>query len=131
MIFPALLLAAATPACTVTDGDTIRCGPKAEAGKQTYERIRLTGIDAPEKRGQCRKGRTCAPGDPVASALSLRVAMASKPITIRRLGTDRYGRTLAVVYAGRTNLACHQLRHGHAIYIPRWDNGGIIRKECR
>lgn len=118
----ALLLAATPPACTVTDGDTIRCGA---------ERIRLTGIDAPEKPGACRKGRTCAPGDPVASTLSLRAAMAGKRITMRRLGRDRYGRTLAVVYAGGVNLACHQLRKGHAIYVARWDNGGIIGKECR
>lgn len=44
--------------CTVTDGDTIRCGA---------ERIRLLGIDAPELPGHCRSGRACAPGDPYGS----------------------------------------------------------------
>ena len=44
--------------CTVTDGDTIRCGD---------ERIRLLAIDAPEMGGRCRKGRQCVAGSPLAS----------------------------------------------------------------
>lgn len=122
MIAAALLLAASLPACTVTDGDTIRCGD---------ERIRLTGIDAPEKRGHCRPGRTCVPGDPIASTQSLRAFIAGKRLTIRRLGRDRYGRTLAAVYANGFNIACHQLRTGHAEYRAKWDNGSWIRKDCR
>jgi endonuclease YncB( thermonuclease family) len=51
--------------CSVTDGDTIRCGD---------ERIRLLGIDAPELPGHCRSGRNCAPGDPYASTSSLTAA---------------------------------------------------------
>ncbi len=120
-ILAALLMASSLPACTVTDGDTIRCAD---------ERIRLIGIDAPELRGHCRPGRLCAPGDGQASTQSLREATAGKPLIIRRLGKDRYGRTLAVVYAGKVNLSCHQLRSGQAIYKPRWDTRGIIRKEC-
>jgi len=74
--------------------DTLRCGD---------ERIRLLAIDAPEKPGQCRAGRTCAPGDPFASERSL--SAAAKPtMSIRRIGYDRYGRTLALMEAEGVTL---------------------------
>ena len=112
--------------CSVTDGDTLRCGRTAAR----TERVRLLGIDAPELPGHCRKGRVCAPGDPVAATESLRAALRRGPVTIRRFGTDRYGRTLALVAAGRTDLSCWQLRARHAIYKPRWDNGGRVKAIC-
>lgn len=107
--------------CTVTDGDTIRCGE---------ERIRLLAIDAPETAGHCLKGRTCAPGDPVAATESLRVALAQGGLLIRRMGRDRYGRTLAMVSAGGADLSCHQLQQGHAIYVERWDNRRAVAQSC-
>jgi len=124
-----LLLASCVPAkastaeplsaCTVTDGDTIRCG---------NERIRLLGIDAPDKH--CRRGRICAPGDPYASEDALAALMADQKLSIRRVGKDHYGRTLGMVYAGGQNLSCAQLSAGHAIYRADWDNGGAVRREC-
>ncbi|WP_247718166.1 thermonuclease family protein [Qipengyuania proteolytica] len=110
-----------TASCTATDGDTIRCGD---------ERIRLLGIDAPEKLGSCRKGRVCAPGDPVASTQSLRAAMEKGPLWIIRIGRDRYGRTLALVRAGKIDLSCHQLATGNAIYKPKWDNQKAVARTC-
>jgi micrococcal nuclease len=109
-----------TAQCTVTDGDTIRCGD---------ERIRLLGIDAPEI-GECRQGRQCAPGDPYASKAMLADKIADQSLTIRRVGQDRYGRTLGVVYAGGENLSCAQLSSGNAIYRRDWDNGGAVRADC-
>lgn len=106
--------------CTVIDGDTIRCGD---------ERIRLLGIDAPELPGHCRAGRVCAPGDPYASSASLREAMSST-MQIERVGTDRYGRTLALVAGRRGDLSCWQLAHREAIYRPQWDNDGAIARRC-
>ena len=84
-----------TYAATVTNcrvvGDTLRCGS---------ERIRLLGIDAHELPGHCAIGRDCAPGDPYESSLSLGEAMGDGfSLAIERVGTDRYGRTLAVVRA--------------------------------
>lgn len=108
-------------ACTVTDGDTVRCGD---------ERIRLLGIDAPELPGHCRQGRSCAPGDPVASTNALSRAMAGKPLTIRRMGKDRYGRTLGVLYADGQNLSCSQLAAGQAIYVGHYDNDQAINHDC-
>lgn len=107
--------------CTVVDGDTLRCG---------RERVRLLGIDAPEMPGHCQRGRHCVPGDPFASTASLRIAMRSGPITIERIGTDRYGRTLAMVKAGSTDLSCYQLARRQAVYKPHWDNGGRLAAIC-
>jgi len=116
------ILASAALACTVTDGDTLRCGK---------ERVRLTGIDAPELPGHCRKGRHCAPGDGRASKASLICIIRGRPVTLYRMGRDHYGRTLAVAYVGGQNIACAQLAAGQAIYRRDWDNGGRIRRECR
>jgi endonuclease YncB( thermonuclease family) len=107
--------------CRATDGDTIRCGS---------ERIRLLGIDAPEMPGHCRRGRTCAPGDPFASRASLAKAVSRGSLSIRRVGTDRYGRTLATVSAAGADLSCWQIAQRHAIYKPAWDTGGIVRRSC-
>ncbi len=106
--------------CSVTDGDTIRCGG---------ERIRLLGIDAPEMPGHCRIGRQCVRGDPVASSASLGSAM-SPSMTIVRVGTDRYGRTLASVGGANGDLSCWQLNHNMAEYRSDWDNGFRVGRTC-
>lgn len=107
--------------CIAVDGDTLRCG---------RERVRLLGIDAPELPGHCQQGRHCAPGDPFASARSLRAALGQGPVVIRRIGTEHYGRTLALVRAGKTDLSCWQLSRGQAIYKPYWDTGGALAQIC-
>lgn len=106
--------------CTVTDGDTIRCGD---------ERIRLLGIDAPELPGHCRSGRSCAPGDPYASTNSLSAAMTGQ-LTIKRVGRDHYGRTLAMVAGSEGDLSCWQLRHRQVIYKVDWDDGLNVARTC-
>jgi endonuclease YncB( thermonuclease family) len=106
-------------ACTAIDGDTIRCGK---------ERIRLTAIDAPEMPGHCRRGRDCAPGDPYASKANL--ARNLTGLTIERLGTDRYGRTIADVFSNGRSLSCIQINSGNARYWPQYDKGGLMAKEC-
>lgn len=115
-----LALAAAISGCVASDGDSLRCGP---------ERIRLLAIDAPEM-SRCPPQRRCAPGDPIASRDNLRRITTNAKLTIERVGKDRYGRTLAVVYAGGVNLSCSQLQGRHAIYRRDWDNGGRIARAC-
>jgi hypothetical protein len=106
--------------CLAIDGDTLRCGA---------ERIRLLGIDAPEMGGRCRPGRRCALGDSDASKAALADA-ASGPLTIQRVGTDRYGRTLALVSGPAGDLSCGQLKAGRAIYRRDWDDGGRVAAIC-
>lgn len=108
--------------CSATDGDTIRCG---------QERIRLLGIDAPELPGHCRRGRTCAQGNPHASKANIARLLRRSPVTIRRFGSDRYARTLALVSAGGIDLSCSQWRAGLATYRRDWDNGRSLARTCR
>lgn len=109
-------------ACTLiaVDGDTLRCG---------QERIRLIGIDAPELPGHCREGRSCAPGDPIASQAALTDA-SQGTAEIDRQGRDQYERTLARVRVNGVDLSCAQLAGKHAIYRSDWDLLGEIGAEC-
>ncbi|KLE33174.1 thermonuclease family protein [Aurantiacibacter gangjinensis] len=115
----ALTAAPQTP-CTVTDGDTIRCGE---------ERVRVTGIDAPETRA-CRQGRRCVEGDGAASTRAMEALVDGAELTFVRLGQDRYGRTLAVVYANGVNVACVQLAARQACYVERWDDRRLVAADC-
>ena len=105
----------------VVDGDTLRCDET---------RVRLLGIDAPEIE-RCPRWRTCAPGDGQASKRSLIQAVRLGPVRYEPVTIDRYGRQVAVVWAGRTNLSCWQLQQSQAIYKPKWDDGRRIARACR
>lgn len=106
--------------CRAVDGDTLRCG---------RERVRLLGIDAPEMPGHCRGNRRCVPGNPLASRANLERATAG-PLTIDRIGSDRYGRTLGLVRGPRGDLSCWQLRSRQARYRRDWDTGGALAQRC-
>jgi len=103
------------------DGDSITC----RGG-----RLRLVGIDAPEISA-CRRGRQCVAGNGQASQQSLARGLRLGPIRYRQISIDRYGRTIAAVYAGTTNLSCYQIRNGGAVYVPRWDTNSVVALECR
>jgi len=107
--------------CRAVDGDTLRCGAEC---------VRLLGIDAPELPGHCQGRRVCVAGDPFASRASLARALAGR-LTIVRLGTDRYGRTLGLVSGAMGDLSCWQLRHGQARYRSDWDTGSALASRCR
>jgi micrococcal nuclease len=110
----------ACPSAYVVDGDTLRCGA---------ERLRLLGIDAPEIE-RCPRWRVCAPGDAQASKRSLIAALKLGPIRYEPVTRDRYGRQVAMVWAGHVNLSCWQLQQGQAIYKPKWDNRRLIARAC-
>ena len=105
----------------VVDGDTLRCGGT---------RLRLLGIDAPELHG-CPRYRTCVEGDGEASRQSLRAALAYGRLHYRVVTTDRFGRLVVLVWAGRVNLSCWQLQQGQAVYKSNWDNGRLVAQACR
>lgn len=77
----------------VVDGDTIHIG---------QHKIRLLGIDAPERKQRCRRGD----GEPwdcgrVATAMLADLLAASESgVSCAIEGEDRYGRLLGVCYAG-------------------------------
>jgi micrococcal nuclease len=97
------------------DGDTIRCANLPQS-------IRLLGIDAPELPGHCRRGRVCTPGDPFAARAALAALLATGPVQIFATGTDRYGRMLARVTAGRVDTSCRLLATRIAVARYGWIN---------
>jgi len=69
--------------CFAADGDSLVCG---------RERVRLVGLDAPELGGRCERERRLA-----ARARDRLQGLLAGGVTIRAVGEDRFGRTLAVV----------------------------------
>jgi len=110
--------AAATSTCdfiSVHDGDTIRCGS---------ERVRLSGIDAPELVGSPRcEGERAARSwcdDQLArqSRDALREFLASGTVELTREGKDTYGRTLATVRVNGHDAGNHLMQLGLAKPYP-------------
>lgn len=96
----------------VSDGDTLtaRCGP---TGAQAPIKVRIAAIDAPESRQ--------AYG---ASARQQLVQLClKKRARIEPLGQDSYGRTVANVRCGQTDVATAQVRSGLAWVAPSHAKG--------
>lgn len=124
MFFLALSLAAA-PVCiaNVHDGDSIRLC--------SGERIRIVDIDAPElfgsercspaSRARLRNGRNpswCDFGLAVRSRDALAGFLATGPARVKRVGTDRYGRTLARITINGRDAGAYLIKLGLA---RRWN----------
>jgi len=89
----------------VIDGDSIRV-----AGIE----IRLYGIDAPEFRQICmRAGHPWACGR--AATRFLESLAEHRELRCRPREEDRYGRTVAVCFAGEANLGAAMVRAGQAV----------------
>jgi micrococcal nuclease len=120
-------LSAAQFKCTrVTDGDTITV--TQNGFKST---IRLVGIDAPEKSRKKHE-----PGQPFSQVSTKYLAgmVLSKHVEIKNYGTDRYGRSLAVVYVDGKNVNLEMVKAGLAeVYrgkpAPGFDNGPYEKAE--
>ena len=85
---------------SVTDGDTI----KVLDSNNTQHKIRLTGIDAPER------------GQPFGSASKkhLTKLVAGKQVKIESNKSDRYGRVLGKVWVNGTDANLEQVKAGYA-----------------
>ena len=104
----ALLLLAAPawgyPSVTIKscwDGDTCRTS--------TGEKIRLACIDTPELRG-----RKADPVPATAARDYLRELVVGKSVGVRRVATDRYGRTVAELFVDGSNVQQQLVASGHA-----------------
>lgn len=84
----------------VSDGDTVTLLDS----DNTQHKIRLHGIDAPEK-GQPY-------GDKSKEYLSNMIA--GKTVTVYVKGTDQYKRTLGVIYLGEVNINAEMIANGYA-----------------
>ena len=81
----------------------------------TGEKVRLACIDTPELVGKRAK-----PMPAKAARDHLRVLVMGKKIGIRRITKDRYGRTVAELFAGDTNVQREMVAIGHAEILWRY-----------
>lgn len=99
---------------SVHDGDSIRC---------SGERIRIANIDAPEMPGspKCEHGRRTYAWCDYAAGYRARDALQAflprGPVMIERKGSDKYGRTLALVTVNGEDAGLYLVRLGLA---RRW-----------
>lgn len=105
MVSPAFAAEWQGECVSITDGDTIRV---MRDGRE--ERIRLHGIDAPERRQDfSARSREFAAG------MTLR-----KVVTIITMDTDRYGRTVALVEADGESVNRALVAAGLAWVYPQY-----------
>jgi endonuclease YncB( thermonuclease family) len=90
----------------VTDGDTVKV-----AGNDEKMTIRLVGIDAPETSKKKNE-----PGQPFSQKSTKHLAglVLNKSVEIKSYGTDRYGRTLGVIFVGEKNVNLEMIKAGLA-----------------
>ena len=103
----------------VTDGDTIRIGE---------ERIRFSGIDAPEIKQTC-----------IYQEIEFKCGEFSKNLLIEKISnqevsciresTDQYGRTLAECFVGKESLSSYLVREGYAFAYRKYSNKFIPDEE--
>ena len=73
------------------------------------ERVRLACINSPELRG-----KRAEPVPARAARDHLRGLVMGKKVGIRRITEDRYGRTVAELFVGKTNVQHEMVASGHA-----------------
>ena len=104
----------------VTDGDTVKVAENSE--KMT---IRLVGIDAPETSKKKNE-----PGQPFSQKSTKHLAglVLNKSVEIKSYSTDRYCRTLGVIFVGEKNANLEMVKAGLAeVYRGRPANGLDLR----
>lgn len=87
----------------VTDGDTVRVRVEGR-----IEKVRLYGIDCPEKKQKFGRDAT----------LFTASRVMGREVTLERRGVDHYGRTIAVIHAGGpTSLNEEIVKEGFAWWL--------------
>ena len=89
--------------------------------------IRIVDIDTPEThRSRCENELVLG----LKAKERLRALLDGGTVSFKPIGTDRYGRTLARVYAGEVDVGQRLLEEGHALhYIPGAESQG--QATCR
>ena len=110
LLIPKAVLSQTSEEVVITscyDGDTCT--------SSTGEKIRLACIDTPELRGKH--------ADPVQAKEArdyLRELVVGSKVTIRRITTDRYGRTVAELFLNSSNIQQQLVASGHASIYWRY-----------
>jgi len=106
----------------VSDGDTIRSGQL---------RIRLHGIDAPERQQHCTtpEGARWACGNAARDALKTLVASVAA-LDCQITDVDRYGRLIMRCFAGEVDVGARLVRTGMALAYRRYADDYIANEEA-
>lgn len=88
----------------VSDGDTLWVRPVGDTSRRKPVKLRMLGIDAPER---------CQAGGPAATA-ALTARALHRTVVVRVVGSDRYGRRLGQVRIDGVDLGASLVRAGHA-----------------
>ena len=109
----------------VVDGDTIKIENK---------KIRLFGIDAPEKKQKCRKpwltisfltfNKDYPCGE--ISTLKLKKKINNKFITCKSTNIDRYKRFIAECFKDKTNINRWMVRNGYAVAYRKYSKKYLV-----
>ena len=96
----------------VTDGDTIRIG---------NERIRFSGIDAPEIKQTCIYQEIEYKCGEFSKNLLIK-KISNQQVSCIRESTDQYGRTLAECFVGKESLSSYLVREGYAFAYRKYSD---------
>lgn len=100
---------------TIYDGDTLTAScPPGEV------KVRMFGIDAPEM-GQKPWG------DGSKQALK-QLLTGHDPVRLRVMDQDRYGRTVAQVFAGERDVGLELVRQGQAVMYEQYNDSPVYRQ---
>ena len=104
----------------VSDGDTMNI-QKVENGKFVGEviKIRMYGIDAPEKKQDYG----------IESKQALEKLVIGKNLEVEEKNKDRYGRTVAVIYADGKNVNEEMVKNGNAWWYQEYSKNYTKMKE--
>ena len=109
LLSPFLALALCPPAHALNRVTIDSCYDGDTCTTSTGEKIRLACIDTPELRGKR--------ADPVPAKAArdhLRALVVGRNVGIRRITTDRYGRTVAELFVDGSNVQQQLVASGHA-----------------
>ncbi len=112
---------------SVSDGDTLVVNG---------ERIRLSGIDAPENGQTCLDRAGIEYDCSMLATMALEELVIGKSIECRSEARDRYGRTLAACYVEGRDVGAQMVRQGWALafrrysirYVPEEDEARLTRR---
>jgi endonuclease YncB( thermonuclease family) len=116
----------------IYDGDTITIASKLPYNESPIYRfqVRLNGIDTPEIKGKTNEEKELAK----TSKNTLNNMIYNKIVRLEKVSNEKYGRILAEVYLGDTNINKYMIS---SCYAVEYDGGtkkrprewGIINKE--
>jgi endonuclease YncB( thermonuclease family) len=109
LLIPFLALALYPPAHAMNSVVIASCYDGDTCTTTAGERIRLACIDTPELRG-----KRADPSPAKAARDSLRSIVVGHTVGIRRITTDRYGRTVAELSVDGANVQQQLVASGHA-----------------